>query len=152
MTNFGNIKPEGRTVPTAEVAIEGLDGLRPVLVCKPASEENPPYFNELSRRLRRGRRNTQDVTTKDLKKIREIDADLLPKYCIVGFVPGTVIDADGKEVEFSTQAAGDLIRVVCANARDSFDDFRADLGSRTTFTEFSDDEDVVAQAGNSPAA
>lgn len=152
MTDFGNIKSEGRAVPTAEVAIEGLEGLRPVLVCKPASEDNPAYFNELSRRLRRGRRNTQDVTTKDVKRMRRDDVELLPKHCIVGFVPGTVVDAQGKEVEFSVETATDLLKAICDKARDSFDDFRADLGNRATFTEYSDDEDVEAQAGNSQAA
>ena len=148
MVDFGNIKSEGRTLPTAEVPIEGLDGLRPVLVCKPATEDNPPYFNELSRRLRRGRRSARDVTDREVKRIRRDDVDLLPKHCVVGFVPGTVVDAAGEEVPFSVDAARDLLKQVCEHARDAFDDFRADLGSRATFTDYSDPADVEAQAGN----
>ena len=137
---------------TAEIAVEGIPGFRPVIVCKPANERNPSYLNERNRRLRRGRRSrSADVTVDDLNLLRDINLDLIPKYCATGFVAGTVT-ADGEDVDFSEANCRDLLKQVRAAAPESFDSFCADCEAPETFDDLDDPADVEAQAGNSPAA
>ena len=143
--NFG-IKAEGTKIETADIAIEGLDGMRPVLTCKPATEDNPAYFNAMSRRLRRGRRGQGDMTVKDVRKIRRDNIDLLPEHCIIGW--RDVFDADGKPVEYSIDNVREFLQAIHDGAREAFDSFVVDIASPDVFTEFDDPEDVEAQAGN----
>ena len=148
--DFSHI-PMSKKQDTAEIAIEGMQGFRPVIICKPANERNPAYLNERNRRLRRGRRSrSADITVDDLNMIRDINIDLIPKFCAVGFVSGTVIDANGSEVPFSEDACRELLTAVRKRAMDSFDAFAADCEAAETFEVLDDPEDVQAQAGNSP--
>ncbi len=150
MTDFSHVAASAeKTVKTAEVAIEGLEGFRPVLVMKPANEDNPAYFNALLKRQRRGRRG-RNITVKDLRRLRDDDIELLPKHCAVGFVEGTVVDATGKPVEFSEDECRQLFQAIVSvpGGRDIFDDFRNEVAEPTTFVEVVDPEDVEEQAGN----
>ena len=150
MADFSNVTVSGTLLPTAEVAIEGLD-IRPVLTCKPANERNKPYFNALLRRGRRGRasRNPNDITAEDVKRNRHIDRDLMAEHCVIGWDESTVVDADGKQVAFSKAACKDLFKAIPDWV---FDDFRNDVASHGTFFADESEDDVGAAAGNSQAA
>ena len=148
--DFSHI-PTTKKQDTAEIAIEGMQGFRPVIICKPANERNPAYLNERNRRLRRGRRSrSADVTVDDMNMLRDINIDLIPKFCAVGFVAGTVVDAHDTEVAFSEDACRELLIAIRERATESFDTFAADCEAPETFEIMNDPEDVQAQAGNSP--
>ena len=153
MSKFGHVQAAGKRLPTAEIPIEGLANMRPVLVCKPANEDNPGYFNALLRKQRRGaaRRGTQ-VTVTDVQRNRLDDVELISKHCVVGFVGGTLKDSVGNVVEYSQETCRQLFEAIVSSpgGRDVFDDFRAEVSASGTFVDDGSDDadDVSAQAGN----
>ena len=160
MADFSHIavREQAKKIKTAEIPIEGIEGFRPVLICKPATEDNAPYFNEMLKRQRRtARRRGRHVTVKDLRRLRDDDIELLPKHCVVGWAEGSVIDAEGKPVPYSEDECRKLFEAIVAapNGRDAFDDFRNECADAGTFVEYSDDDDdgddegaLGAHAGN----
>ena len=146
MADFSNAKIAGKRLATAEVAIEGMTGFRPVLTCRPANESNPKYFNALLKRQRRGRgRMAGELTVETVKKQRKDDRELIPELCVVGWDKSTVIDATDKPVAFSKEACVDLIKAL---PDEIFDDFRNDIAISSTFLELPDPADIEGQAGN----
>ena len=142
MAEFGHIQATGKRIPTAEIAIEGIEGMRPVLTCKPATEDNPAYFNALLRRSRRGRR-AQNMKARDLKKIRADDIDLISEHCVTSWAG--VLDAKGKAVDFTAE---DCQKLLGALPYWLLDDFRNEVANPEVFIELADPGDLEDQAGN----
>ena len=151
MSNFAHVKSSARQVPTAEIPIEGLKDMRPLLICRPANEDNPAYFNALLRRQRRSRRaGNREVTVQDIKRNRADDIELLPKHCVTGWVPNSVLDSDGNAVAFSEEECRGLLEAILAvvGGREIFDDFRQDVANSGSFEVLDAPGDAEALAGN----
>ena len=147
MTDFSHLKDH--RLATADIPIEGIDGMRPLLNCKPATKANKPYFNALLRSERRGlasrgARMTVDQLNAFLGRQRE----LVAQHCVVGWEPGSVADAKGKPVAFGRDECLAFLKALPDRL---FDPFLADLQEDATFLEEAagdDPVDVEAQAGN----
>lgn len=147
--DFSHIAASGSKIATADISIEGLEGMRPVLTCKPAAEDNPPYWNALLKRNRKTARRIrrQHITVGDLQKQRDDDAELLSKHCVVGW--SGVLDKNGKAAPFDAE---NCAKFFAALPKEIFDEFREDVANPGTFTEYPDADDVAEQAGNSRPA
>ena len=149
MANFDHIRSgENSRHTTTVIHIEGLADMRPALVCRPASEANPPYFNALLKRQRRGRaRLGARVDVATIRKLRDDDRYLLAAYCVQDWDPDTVRDVNGEAVPFSIEACHDLFRAL---PDELFDDFRNEVADSSTFEILDDPEDIDTLRGNSP--
>ena len=149
--NFDSIRSAGRVDNTAEIEIRGLLGMKPVLICRPATRSTPAYFNKVLKRQRIGR-GRLDMTVESLDGWLEDDIELLAEHCVVGFKPGTVIDVDGSELPFSVDACKALFSAIYAEDRKHgtsvWEEFCADIRDPATFRAMVDPEDVRRQAGN----
>ena len=149
MPDFSQLKEETRA--TAVIPIEGIDGMRPELTCKPATRANKPYYNGLLAADRRGRaaRGTR-IKVDDVNRMISNQRELVAQYCVVSWKEGSVIDASGKPVPFSKQ---ECLRFFNALPDRIFEAFLAEITDDVTFV-VSDDgtgddtEDATAQAGN----
>lgn len=146
--DFSNIPVETRgSIPTAEITVEVGDLMRATITMKPANEDNPRYFNELLRRNRR-RGRSRDINTDDVRKMRRDDAELLARYCAVGWKG--VVDAKG-ELPFSPENChAFLVAVLGApHGRVAFDEFRDRAADEYTFVDAGDGAEAEALSGNS---
>lgn len=152
VADFSNIrvKGEGRVVKTTTVTIDGLEGMTPVLTCKPANEDNPRFHNPWQRLVRRQGRRI------DTKELRIGEMDLIAKHCVVGWEEGSVVDANGP-LPFSVANCQALFRMILersARGREAIDALRDQLGDPMTFVEDDDEDDAGGaaaledQAGN----
>ena len=148
--NFGGIRAAEKATETANIAIRGLLGMRPVLVCRPATKATPAYFNKILKRQRIGRGRI-DVTVKNMDEWLADDVNLLSEHCVVGFVPGTVVDADGNELPFSVDACKALLGAVYAEDQKMgttcFEDFCADIRDPASFSEAVDPDSGEGTGG-----
>ena len=98
---FGHLKQLEVGEKTARFTLPIIEG---VLILKPATEANKPYFNKVlkssrQRNLRIARTKTVDADA--LVEGRENDRELFPLYVVVGWEK--VTDESGKIVEFSIE-------------------------------------------------
>ena len=104
MTDFSyleELKVEGNT---QEFELEAIVQ-KPVLIVKPATQENKPYFNAVLRASGKvsamARKANKNLTEKQLSEAREQDRELYPKHVIVDW--RRVVDKKGNEVPFSVE-------------------------------------------------
>ena len=130
-----DIRTEVELIETAEIPVEGLMNMRPVIVCKP-TQDNDAYLNGVLARNRTGRllRNRR-MTAKMMRKIDADDRHLIAHHCAVGW--NGVVDADGNDVPFSAEACHELFKQLPDRI---FRDFRDELTDPTTFEQPSDAE------------
>jgi hypothetical protein len=96
--NFDNLEIESRTewLPLPEVTPKAK------LLVRPATEENPGYYNGFLRALSgKGQRlaRAKKLTKEDSEQVREADRKLFPRYVIVNWEG--ILDTDGNKVPFS---------------------------------------------------
>ena len=150
MTDFSHL--QDRRLATIDIPIEGIEGMRPVLQCKPATKANKKYFNALLRSERRGLASRGSRMTVDqLNAFMGRQRELVAQHCVVGWTPGSVVDAKGKNVAFSRD---ECLAFLQALPDRLFDPFLGDLQEEATFLDeggdggADDPADVEEQAGN----
>lgn len=102
----------------------------PVLICKPGTAANKPYFNAV---LKRGQKNARrlragKMTAAMMDESRNEDRELYPKHVIVGWE--NVVDIDGAAVPFTAMDCEDFLMALPDWI---FDDVRNQLADPTTF-------------------
>lgn len=115
-----------------------------VLLLRPATEANKPYFNQVLKRSKRRvnavRRGNLDA--KMLAEGREEDRELFPKYVIADWEG--VTDKDGVEVPFSIDNCADFVRGGSDGMPDwMFDEIRNFASDIPNFIELMDVEGAV---------
>ena len=151
MYDFSHLGSRRKVLATAVIALEMPNGDRLPLTCKPANEDNKPFYNELLKRERRWVRRGMKMSAKVTDDRRRDDAELYAKHCIVSWPEGAVSDAEGNDVPFSKESCQALLDYVRRENRQGFDDFRNDIADTSTFEGDEDEstgEGVEAQAGN----
>ena len=141
MADFSNLSTGGTKLKTTDIPILHIEGMSPVLTCKPANEDNAPYFNALLKRQRmRSRRKMMSVDTKRVKRNRVEDITLLAEHCVIDWKG--VIDLSKKEVPFDVETCKQFFTALikAPNGRAIFDDFRDEVSDPDTFWQ-SDDND-----------
>lgn len=131
MSRFANIRALAIAGKTAEYTLFELDeDPKPVLILRPASSENPQYFNELLREYggRQGaQRMRQGATPEMLEKQRDTNRRLFPIHVVVGW--RDLKDQDGNEVAFSQGAAAELFQALPGYILDAIRQFAEDPNS-----------------------
>ena len=114
----------------------------PTLIVKPASEANKPYFNALLKRAHTyaAQMQANKLTDSMVAENRDEDRDLYAKYVLADWE--NVVDADGAEVKFSSEAAGDFVGAL---PNWVFDDLRAFCARPVNFV----DAKSIVDAGTS---
>lgn len=113
-----------------------VNGVSPQIKVKIAGEANKAYFNALlkSQAAKTVSASRGKMSTKVLEENRIEDRELFPRYVIVDFVPGTVIDENGENVPFSVDVAEAFVKALpknvfdrCRNFCASADNFQPNL-------------------------
>jgi hypothetical protein len=142
MTDFSHLKTLDVKDKTARCPIHQIAGA-PVLIMKPATEANKPYFNAV---LKKSRRNVRALKAGALNQAmiaenREQDRELFPRFVVVEWEG--VTDAGGEAVGFNRENCEDFLRALPDWV---FDEIRNFAGDSINFTE--DVPDIGAKAGN----
>jgi len=142
MTDFSHLKNLDVKDKTARYTIHQIAGT-PVLIIKPATEANKPYFNAV---LKKSRRNVRALKAGAINQVmiaenREQDRDLFPKFVVTGWED--LSDAKGKPVEFNRENCEAFLRALPDWI---FDEVRDFAGNSVNFTE--DMPDVEVKSGN----
>lgn len=139
---FGYLKKLDVTNKTADFTIHQIEGA-PVLVLKPATEVNKPYFNAVLKRSRRNVRALKAgaVNTAMIAENREQDRELFPKFVIETW--RDVVDSQRKSVEFNRENCEEFLRALPDWI---FDEIRDFAGNSTNFTD--DAPDIEEKAKN----
>jgi len=142
MNDFSHLKKLEVSGKTAEYPLFQIAG-EPVLIMKPATEANKPYFNMV---LRRSRRSMQAVKSgalsqKMIKENREEDKNLYPKHVITGWK--NMPDSKGKDVPFSEKACTEFLEALPDWI---FDEVRNFAGTSSNFS--GEQIDVGEKLGN----
>lgn len=100
MSDFKYLKRLEVQDKTARFEIHNIPG-EPVLIMKPATEANKPYFNAVLRKSRRNVRAMQSgaLNAAMITENRTQDRELYSRFVIVGWE--NVVDADGELAEFT---------------------------------------------------
>jgi len=124
---------------TARFELPCLDGA--VLIVKPATEANKPYFNQVLKNSqvnsRSRRRNA--LGQKELDQLREMDCRLYPEHVIVGWEG--LANGDGEAVVFSVEACKDFINELCEHAPWIFDELMLFTKNPENFVDLMDVEE-----------
>jgi hypothetical protein len=135
--------PKLETASCMLYSIEGFEGRSPVLIGRPATERNKPYFNEQCRRSEHLIRRKARLSAELVADNRNRDRELYPKFVLTGWKD--VIDADGKLVVYSQAECEAFLRNGLDD--DIFDDeVRAFFSNEANFRQ---QIDGGAAAGNS---
>ena len=146
MPDFTNVSALHKVRKTTKVAIEGIEGFRPVLECLPANESNSGYFDALLKRQRRSRsRRVSAMSAKVLKKFRNDDRELMAMHCVLGWEPDSVIDAHGDVIDFSKAACWEFFKAL---PDDLFDEVREEITDPASFFGEEDPADIEETGGN----
>jgi hypothetical protein len=115
---------------TARCTIYQVKG-EPVLIVRPATEANKPYFNAVLRRTRRNVRAVQAgaVSAAMIAENRAEDRELFPKFVVSGWEG--VRDGSGQDVPFSEDACACFIEALPDWL---FDEVRGFAGNSANFT------------------
>lgn len=141
--DFSHLKNLDVKDKTARFPIHQIAGA-PVLIVKPATEANKPYFNAV---LKKSRRNVRALKAGAISQVmiaenREQDRCLFPKFVVVGWEG--VADSKGKDAEFSPDNCEAFLRALPDWI---FDEVRNFAGDSVNFTD-DDMPDVETRAGN----
>ena len=152
MFDFTNHEVKETELATVDITLE-LGSMRPVLTCKPATEDNVRYFNALSRKTRARLQRRGDVGGKNLLDEKRIeDAELYVAHCVVGWKEETVIDEEGCPAPFTKENCLKFFLALIEDKRGRhvFENFGNRIGNIETFFEIVTDDPVAvkAQAGN----
>lgn len=115
----------------------------PVLIMKPATEANKPYFNAVLKRSRRNIRAVQSgsLSTALIAENRAEDRDLFPKFVVVDW--DKVKDSAGEIVPFSQENCADFLEALPDWI---FDEIRNFAGNSVNFV--GEAIDAQGKAGN----
>lgn len=135
MTDFSYLKQvDVKSDDTKEYHIDQISiaGKTPVLLVASATESNTQYYNSLLRDAVKNARKVKKggVSAEMMKKNRDQDRELYPKYVIKGWY--NVPDATGEDVRFSQEACSDFITQLPDWI---FDDLRNYCSDPTNFVE-----------------
>lgn len=108
MAKFGHLRKLEVKDKTVEYPLYQLAG-EMVLIVKPATEANKPYFNEV---LRRSKKNMRQISAGSIdsaliEQNRADDRKLFPEHVIVGWK--NVVDSDKKIVPFTKEDCKDFL-------------------------------------------
>lgn len=136
--SFGHLKNLNVAEKTARFEIPILG--EAVLIVKPATEANKPFFNAALKGIPKqvSRPSKQQVTQKQLDASRENDRKLYPQHVIVGWE--RVTDDQGAEVAFSVDECQMFIDELINHAPWIFDDLRIFANNPTNFIDVMDIE------------
>lgn len=153
MADFSNYSAQREDgTATKPYAFEQLQGV-PTLEVRPATSANSRYNNArlkaLGKRTGGGRKKLQ-ISAATVEAARREDADLLARFCVVGWDPAPV-DASKQPVPFSAENARDFFLAI---PDWMFDDFRNWVADPLNFVdapedEGDEDEADAAELGNS---
>lgn len=89
-----------------------VNGVSPTLILRPATEQNPAYFNALIKRNRKAAQIIQagGVTAGLIAQNRNEDRELFPAHVIDGWE--NMLEADGAEVPFNLQNCRDFVNAL----------------------------------------
>ncbi len=148
MTDFSNLAAlqiaEDATTPFTFYQIIG----EPTLDCRPATQENKPFFNAIllknkqTQRKQKGRRAVAP-TAQMLAEARTADIELFVDYIVVGWT--NVVDAKGKVVKFSKEVCKQFLEAIPG---DMFDDLRVYCLEIANFRSEMDPEELEELSGN----
>lgn len=129
---------------TTEVVLFELEG-RPVLVCRPATEDNSDFTRAVLKQTRAQiLLNSGPAEEVDLDADRRRDRQLYPKHVVVGW--RDVVDRSGAPVEFSEENCAAFLKAL---PRDIFDRVRNRVSRCQTFRpEKPTDAEAKDLAGN----
>lgn len=124
MTDFSNLTALQITEDaTADFVFFGIVG-EPTLQCRPATQENKPFFNQVllknkqAMRKLKGRRS-QAPTAQMLAEARVADIELFVNFIVTGW--SNVVDAKGKAVKFTKEVCKQFLEAIPG---DMFDELR----------------------------
>jgi hypothetical protein len=148
MTDFSNLSALKITEEaSAEFTFFGIAG-EPSLTCRPATQENKPFFNAVlaknkqAQRKLKGRR-AQAPTAATLAEARVADIELFVEYIVIGW--SGVQDAKGKDVKFSKDVCRQFLEAIPG---DMFDELRVFCLEIANFREEMDTEELEELSGN----
>ena len=143
MANFNHLKALDVKDKTAEMTIYQIEG-NPVLVMRPATEANKPYFNAVLKRSRKSVRALQagGVSAAIISENRAEDRELFPQHVVVGW--RGVKDVDGNEVPFDKTACAEFLEALPDWL---FDEVRTFAGVSSNYTS-EEPIDAETRAGN----
>lgn len=141
MTDFSYLKNLDVKNKTAHYPIHQIAGT-PVLIMKPATEANKPYFNAV---LKKSRRNVRALKAGAINQVmiaenREQDRELFPRFVVTGWED--LVDAKGEAVEFNRENCEAFLRALPDWI---FDEVRNFAGDSINFTEDMPDIEVKAK-------
>jgi len=115
----------------------------PVLICRPAGQANPEYFNVLLKHSARIAKAVAagNVTLEMIEESRDKDRDLFARFVVVGWED--VLDDDGVEVKFTSSTVADLMEALPVRLFDELRNFANDTSN------FVEDVDIEITAKNS---
>lgn len=148
MTDFSNLAALQITEEaTAPFIFYGIAG-EPTLDCRPATQENKPFFNAILLknkqilRKQKGRRAAAP-TAQMLAEARVADIELFVKYIVVGWA--NVVDAKGKVVKFTQEVCKQFLEAIPG---DMFDELRMFCLEIANFRLEMDPEELEELSGN----
>jgi hypothetical protein len=115
----------------------------PTLILRPANEANKQYFNAVLSKSRKNVRAIQagHVNQSMIAESRNKDRELYPSFVVVGWE--NVVDSQGEEVPFSSEACRDFLNALPDWL---FDELRTFAAKSSNFAE--DRVDAGEVAGN----
>lgn len=142
MSNFSHLRALEVRDKTARCTIYQIKG-EPVLVVRPATEANKPYFNAVLKRTRKNVRAVQAgaISQAMIAENRSEDRELFPKHVVVGWEG--VSDSHGAAVPFSEEACAEFLEALPDWL---FDEVRNFAGNSANFTDGV--VDAEGKAGN----
>lgn len=158
--DFSNLEKLNVAGKSAKMYLSELDstGAEPAyLELRIADESNLPWYNAIMERAvriagdnakghrRRVATAEKGFTKDEMAANRERDAELFPKYIIIGW--GGITNAAGKEVEWSIENAKALVEQLCKSAPRIFDEIRA---FAQTVGNYMDDDDDCSPIDPTP--
>ncbi len=148
MTDFSNLAALQITEEaTAPFVFYGIAG-EPTLECRPATQENKPFFNAIllknkqALRKQKGRRAAAP-TAQMLAEARTNDIELFVSYIITGWT--NVVDAKGKAVKFTKEVCQQFLTAIPG---DMFDELRLFCLEIANFRMDMDPEELEELSGN----
>ena len=148
MTDFSNLAAlqitEDASAPFVFYQIRD----EPTLECRPATQENKPFFNAIltknkqDSRKQKGRKAAAP-TAQMLADARAADIELFVNYIVIGWT--NVVDAKGKAVKFSKDVCRQFLTAIPG---DMFDELRVFCLDIANFRNEMDPEELEELAGN----
>jgi hypothetical protein len=136
--DFSNYAALEQRLEPRPLIIDAPGFKRPVkLMLLPATDINPDYHNDWVRRITERRTNKDQATTVDgklVERARTEDRELIGLHCVADW-PEPPVDATGKDVPFSREAAEAFMLALPGYV---FDDVRVFCASPANFVTITD--------------